>query len=70
VKFLRVLKNYMIVFMKMRIRLGAFCALCAIARAAAFGSAAADAALSDFGDTRWLYLDHEKSGCLSAIAWY
>jgi len=30
----------------------------------------ADAAVSRFGDARWLYLDHEKSGCLSAIAWY
>ena len=44
----------MILSMKRRIRLCVFCALCAVA-GMSFGGVVAGAALSDFGDARWLW---------------
>jgi len=56
--------------MKNNIKFGSLAAVFAIAGMAAFGGASAGSASLGFGDARWLCLDHEKSGCLSAIAWY
>ena len=47
-----------------------FAVVLAVAGMAAFGGASAGSASLGFGDARWLCLDHEKSGCLSAIASY